>query len=215
LSCLVLSCLVLSCLVLSCLVLSCLVLSWFGLSCLVLSCLVLSWLGLTWLVLAWLGLVCRVFPSLPYPTLPFPSFPFPFLPKNSLSPLLFSFEVVCDWTLLPLGFHATENVSGLDLADSTWLQSVLGIDLLLQELSVGGSKSTFGKTVHLQPEKAGGGGGGCFNFLAVDDASTFRGFDVEKALAQIRCPDRFAKNKNVNRPTMDMAEGSSGKFCVG
>ncbi len=48
-----------------------------------------------------------------------------------------------------------------------------------------------------------------------DDASTFRGFDVEKALAQIRCPDRFVKNTNLKRPAEDLAEGSSAKFCVG
>ncbi len=124
---------------------------------------------------------------------------------------LFETAVVCDWTLLPLGFHSTENVSsgGLDLAGSTRLQSILGIDLLIA--SVGGSKSAFGKPVHPQAEKTGG----CFNFLAVDDASTFRGFDVEKALAQIRCPDRFVKNQNLNRPAEDMAEGSSEQLCVG
>ncbi len=126
---------------------------------------------------------------------------------------LFETEVVCDWTLLPLGFHATENASGLDLAGSTRLQSILGVDLLLQEVSVGGSKSTFGKPVHPQADKPGGGG--CFNFLAVDDAITLRGFDVEKALVQIRCPDRFVKNQNVNRPAKDTAEGSNENFCVG
>jgi hypothetical protein len=120
---------------------------------------------------------------------------------------LFGTEVVCDWTLLPLGFHATENVG---LAGSTRLQSILGIDHLIA--SVGGSKSTFGKPVHLPAEKAEEGDG-CFNFLAVDDASTFRGFDVEKALAQIRCPDRFVKNQN--HPAEDTAEGSSEKLCVG
>jgi hypothetical protein len=123
---------------------------------------------------------------------------------------LFGTDVVCDWTLLPLGFHATETVSGLDLAGSTRLQSVLGIDRLLQEL--GGSNSTFGKPVYPQAEKTGE----CFSFPAVDDASTFRGFDVEKALAQIRCPDRFVKNQNLNRPAeKNMAEGSSEKMCVG
>ncbi len=44
---------------------------------------------------------------------------------------LFGTEVACDWTLLPLGFHPTENVSGLDLAGSTRLQLILGVDLLV------------------------------------------------------------------------------------
>jgi hypothetical protein len=51
---------------------------------------------------------------------------------------LFGTEVVCDWTLLPLGFHATENVSGsLDLAGSTRLQSILAA-----RASVGGLNSS-------------------------------------------------------------------------
>jgi hypothetical protein len=107
----------------------------------------------------------------------------------------FDGDVVCASQLLPSGLAA-----GKDVAAGARLQGVLGIDTLLDTDFVAGNIEAFGQSVYptLNSDPS------CFTSDLNDEKA-----DMEKALVQVSCPDRFVKNAAV------VGGGAEAQFCVG
>jgi hypothetical protein len=107
----------------------------------------------------------------------------------------FDGDAVCNWKLVPAGFQNATNLAASDmtLVDASRLQTILGVDLMLESIS--NSRASFGQALYPKVEQC----------VSVDPA-----INLTKALAQVVCPDRFVKN-----PAASLAEDASDLFCVG